>query len=103
MSLLHQDGQRDAFAVASHFRNDFYACLTSRRDGLFEVTDALLCADGPVTSPVDLTLLAEHRRGHGALYGALNEGRIDAVRLRRTLAALPQPKAQSRPSLTNSS
>ncbi|MET9364609.1 NF041680 family putative transposase [Streptomyces sp. NPDC006632] len=93
MSLLHQDGQRDAFAVASHFRNDFYASLTSRRDGLFEVTDALLCADGPVTSPVDLTLLAEHRRGHGALYGALNESRIDAVRLRRTLAALPQPKA----------
>lgn len=29
----------------------------------------------------------------GALYDALNRGRIDAVRLRRALAALPQPRA----------
>ncbi|MFZ3494745.1 NF041680 family putative transposase [Streptomyces sp. 5.8] len=93
MSLLHHDGRRDAFAVASRFRDDFYECLTRRRDGLFEVADALLCADGPVHTPVDLTLLAEHRRGHGALYAALNQGRIDAGRLRRTLAALPQPQA----------
>ncbi|WP_371572383.1 NF041680 family putative transposase [Streptomyces sp. NBC_01314] len=93
MSLLHNDAQREPFAVASHFRDDFYAGLTARRDELFELTDALLCADGPVRTPVDLTLLAEHRRGHGALYEALNRGRIDAGRLRRTLAALPQPKA----------
>ena len=39
-------------------------------------------------TPEDLTLLAEHRRGHGALYEALNRGRIDTGRLRRTLAAL---------------
>lgn len=44
-------------------------------------------------TPVDLTLLAEHRRGHGALYAALNQGRIETGRLRRTLAALPQPRA----------
>lgn len=93
MSLLYYDAQREPFAVASHFRDDFYACLTARRDELFELTDSLLCADGPVRTPVDLTLLAEHRRGHGALYEALNQGRIDAGRLRRTLAALPQPKA----------
>ncbi|MGW1766109.1 NF041680 family putative transposase [Streptomyces sp. NPDC002073] len=93
MSLLHHDARAEAFAEASRFRGDFYGCLTSRRDVLFELTDALLCADGPVTSPVDLTLLAEHRRGHGALYDALNRGRLDVVRLRRTLAALPQPKA----------
>lgn len=43
-------------------------------------------------SPVDLTLLAEHRRGHGALYDALNCGRIDVAGLRRALAVLPQPK-----------
>jgi len=30
---------------------------------LFELTDAVLCADGPVRSLVDLTLVAEHRRG----------------------------------------
>ncbi len=53
----------------------------------------LLRADGPVTAPVDLTPLAEHRHGHGALYVALHHGRIDAGRLRRTLAALPQPRA----------
>ncbi|QNT90426.1 DDE superfamily endonuclease [Streptomyces griseofuscus] len=93
MSLLHHDAGRDAFAVASHFRDDFYACLRAYGDELFELTDALLCADGPVRTPVDLTLLAEHRRGHGALYAALNEGRIDVGRLRRTLAALPQPQA----------
>ncbi|TDU77740.1 DDE superfamily endonuclease [Streptomyces sp. KS 21] len=42
---------------------------------------------------LNLTLLAEHRRGHGALYDALNHGRIDIDGLRRTLAALPRPKA----------
>jgi hypothetical protein len=92
MSLPQPDARREAFAEASRFREDFYACLHARRDELFELVDALLCADGPVTTPVDLTLLAEHRRGHGALYDALNRGRIDAGRLRRTLAALPQPK-----------
>lgn len=81
MSLPHPDVQRGEFAVASHFREVFYEYLTRRRDGLFEVADALLCADGPLTTPVDLTLLAEHRPGHGALYAALNEGRIDAGRL----------------------
>ncbi|MYW04213.1 NF041680 family putative transposase [Streptomyces sp. SID3343] len=93
MSLLHHDVRREPFAEASHFREDFFACLTARRDELFELMDALLCADGPVTAPVDLTLLAEHRRGHGALYDALSRGRLDVGRLRRTLAALPQPKA----------
>ncbi|MFD8420436.1 transposase [Streptomyces sp. NPDC059466] len=93
MSLLHHDVQREPFAEASHFREDFFACLTARRDELFELADALLCADGPVTAAVDLTLLAEHRRGHGALYDALNHGRIDIDGLRRTLAALPQPEA----------
>ncbi|RAJ29172.1 DDE superfamily endonuclease [Kitasatospora sp. SolWspMP-SS2h] len=93
MSLLHHDARREPFVEASHFREDFYGCLTVRRDELFELTDALLCADGPVTAPVDLTLLAEHRRGHGALYDALNRGRIEVERLRRTLAALPQPMA----------
>ncbi|MGW4649077.1 NF041680 family putative transposase [Kitasatospora sp. NPDC004289] len=93
MSLLYRDARRDPFAEASHFREAFFACLTARRDELFELVDALLCADGPVTAPVDLTLLPEHRRGHGALYDALNRGRLDVARLRRTLAALRQPKA----------
>jgi hypothetical protein len=49
------------------FRQEFYTSLTARADALFELTDALLCADGPVRSLVDLTLVAEHRRGHGAM------------------------------------
>ncbi|MDP9615798.1 hypothetical protein JOF35_008136 [Streptomyces demainii] len=53
---------------------------------------ALLCADGPVTAPVDLTLVAEHRRGHGAMYDALNCGNVDVPRLRQVLAGLPQPQ-----------
>lgn len=93
MSLLHHDGRDEAFDFTSHFREDFYACLPRRADALFELCDAMLCKDGSVTSPVDLTLLAEHRRGHGALYDALNQGCIDADRLRKALAALPQPKA----------
>ena len=38
-------------------------------------------------------MLAEHRRGHGAMYDALNHGRVDPQRLRRALAALPLPRA----------
>lgn len=92
MSVVCQDVRREAFAEASRFRDEFYECLTARRDELFELADALLCVDGPVTSPVDLTLVPEHRRGHGALYGALNRGRIDVERLRTLLAGLPLPR-----------
>ncbi|WP_392757810.1 ISAs1 family transposase [Streptomyces sp. LN590] len=88
MSLLHHDARREAFADASRFRGEFYECLTARRDELFELTDALLCVEGPVVSPVDLTLVPEHRRGHGAMYGALNHGRIDVERLRTLLAGI---------------
>jgi hypothetical protein len=93
MSVLCRDARRDVFAWASYFREIFYDCLTARGDALFERADALLCADGPVSSPVDLTLVAEHRRGHGAMYDALNCGNVNASRLRRLLAALPQPQA----------
>ncbi|MFI6340998.1 NF041680 family putative transposase [Streptomyces sp. NPDC050535] len=93
MSLLHHDARDEAFDFTAHFREDLYTCLTRRGDTLFELCDAMLCEDGPATSPVDLTLLAEHRRGHGALYDALNQGRIDVARLRKALAMLPQPKA----------
>jgi hypothetical protein len=45
------------------------------RGCVFELTDAVLCADRPVRSLVELILLAEHRRGHGAVYDALGQGR----------------------------
>jgi hypothetical protein len=69
------------------------ACLTARRDALFELCDALLCTDGPVRTLVDLALAPEHRRGHGSLYDGLNQGRINVSRLRRALAGMPLPRA----------
>ncbi|MFF7358578.1 NF041680 family putative transposase [Streptomyces filipinensis] len=91
-SLLPGAVRREAFAEASRFRGEFYECLTARRDALSEWVDAVLCADGAVKSPVDLTLLPEHRRGHGAMYGGLNHGRINLGRLRAALAGLPLPR-----------
>ena len=76
----------------SGFRTAFYRCLSSRADTLFELTDALLCADRPVTTLVGLSLAPEHRRGHGSLYDALNHGGIDDARLRTVLAGLPIPR-----------
>jgi hypothetical protein len=75
------------------FRQEFYRSLTARADVLFELTDAVLCADGPVRSLVDLTLVAEHRRGHGAMYDALGHGRVEPERLRRSLVSLSLPRA----------
>ena len=80
-------------AVLSRFRLDFHACLTARADELCELADAVLCADGPVRSLAGLSLAPGHRRGHGALYDAVNRGRIDIARLRRSLAGLPLPRA----------
>ena len=39
----------DPAVVLAVFRRDFYECLTARADALFELTDAVLCTDGPVT------------------------------------------------------
>ncbi len=75
------------------FRRELYRCFTARADALFEVADAVLCADGPVRTLAGLSLAPEHRRGHGALYDAVNHGGIDIGRLRRSLAGLPLPRA----------
>jgi hypothetical protein len=80
-------------AVLSRFRLDFHACLTARREEIFELADAVLCADGPVRTLAGLSLAPEHRRGHGALYDAVNHGRVSVGRLRRSLAGLPLPRA----------
>jgi hypothetical protein len=77
----------------SRFRIEFYDCLYTRADTLFELCDAVLCADGPVKSLVELTLSAEHRRGHGAMYDALSTGWLEPRRLRRVLTSLPLPRA----------
>jgi DDE superfamily endonuclease len=93
MDSLSEDAGGGPVAVLSRFRRDFHACLTARADELCELADAVLCADGPVRCLAGLSLVAEHQRGHGALYGAVNHGRIDVGWLRRSLAGLPIPRA----------
>jgi hypothetical protein len=86
-----QDGRaRDRLAG---FRRELYGCFTARADVLFELADAVLCAEGPVKTLVGLSLAPEHQRGHGALYDAVNAGRIQIGRLRRAVAGLPLPRA----------
>ena len=93
MDSLPENAGGGPAAVLSRFRREFRACLTARADELAELADAVLCADGPVRSLAALSLAPEHRRGHGALYDAVNHGRIDIARLRRSLAGLPLPRA----------
>ena len=78
------------------FRWELYTCLTARADALFELTDAVLCAQGPVRSLAELSLEPEHRRGHGGLYDGLNAGRIGFARLRRALDGLALPRVGGR-------
>lgn len=92
MTIVKDAGRVAALGELSEFRQEFYQCLSRRADACFELADALLCADGPVGSLVGLSLAAEHRRGHGALYDAVNQGMIEVDRLRRALAGLPLPR-----------
>lgn len=93
MTSVHDTGVAGALGELSRFRHKFYQSLSARADTLFELTDAVLCSHGPVTSLAALSLVPEHRRGHGALYDAVNHGRIEVNRLRVTLAGLPLPRA----------
>ena len=86
-------GTREALERLGAFRGALYRCLTRRADALFELAEAMLCADGPVRTLAGLSLAPEHRRGHGALYDAVNAGRIEIGRLRRAVAGLPLPRA----------
>jgi hypothetical protein len=81
-----------AAVALDQFRGELYRCLGRRADELFELVDAVLCAEGPVRSLVGLCLAPEHRRGHGALYDAVNGGEVDHARLRETLVRLPLPR-----------
>jgi hypothetical protein len=94
--MLQNPSSVESLPVLSWFRTEFYACLTARRDALFELADAVLCADGPVKTLVGLSLVPEHRRGHGALYDAVNHGDLDVARLRVALAKVPLPRCDGR-------
>jgi DDE superfamily endonuclease len=74
------------------FRWEWYRSLTRWPDALFELTDAVLCAPGPVTSLPELSLAGVHRRGHGSTYAALADGQMEVCRLRIALAGLELPR-----------
>lgn len=93
MISVHHAGDAGVSGQLSVLRQEFYRCLTRRADALFELTDAVLCADGPVRSVAELSLVGEHRRGHGSGYAALARGEVNVDRLRTTLASVPLPRA----------
>ncbi|MET9031007.1 transposase [Nocardia sp. NPDC004168] len=93
MNSVHDTGCAGAVGELSAFRQELYRCLPRRADAVFDVVDAVLCADGPVRSLPELSLVGEHRRGHGSVYAALDRGRIDIARLRRALVSVPLPRA----------
>src|SRR5215212_10282746 len=68
------------------FRAELHACYTRRADALFELGDALLCAQAVPSLP-HLSLEPVCRRGWGSVYAALARGQIDAERLRDLLAS----------------
>lgn len=75
------------------FRRALYRCFGRRADALFELVDvdAVLTADSPVSSLVELCLEKAFRRGHGALYDALACGEVDVAALTALIAGTWQP------------
>src|SRR5271156_1630576 len=71
------------------FRRELYRCFTARADALSELCDAALCKQDRVHLLAELSLEPGHQRGHGALYDALNCGKVQASRLRWALAGVP--------------
>lgn len=66
------------------FRCSFYDSLAVRPDALVELTDAVLCAERPVTTLVGLSLTPEH----GGPYHGLAAGEIRVEQLRRPSVGL---------------
>jgi hypothetical protein len=85
------DDRDQARVRLAGFRGEMYRCLGKRRDALFELADSVLCKQDRVHMLAELSLEPECRRGHGAVYDALNCGQVHIGRLRRALAGLPLP------------
>ena len=85
-------GGERARDMLAWFRGELCQCLVKRRDALLELADAVLCRPGRVHMLAELSLEPECRRGHGAVYDAVNAGQVHVARLRRALAALPLPR-----------
>src|SRR5579863_8421244 len=73
------------------FRRELHRCFTARADALSELCDAALCKQDRVHMLAELSLEPGHQRGHGALYDALNCGKVQVSRLRWALAGVPLP------------
>jgi hypothetical protein len=95
-SVVGDVGRVEAYGALSGFRTEFYQCLDARADGLFELVEAMLCAEGPVVCLPELSLAGVHRRGHGGLYDALASGKLNVARFRMVLAALELPRIRGR-------
>ena len=63
------------------FRSQLYDCFTAWKDTLFELIDALLVSPQRLESLPWLSLEAPLRRGHGSIYRALAQGRLDPAAL----------------------
>ena len=85
-------GEDLARGLLAAFRGELYRCFSTRRDALLELADAVLCKPDRVHMLAELSLEPECRRGHGAVYDAVNGGQVAIARLRRALAALPLPR-----------
>jgi hypothetical protein len=96
---VHDERIMEPSDALQTFRRSLYECLPRRSDALFELADAILCADGAVPSPAHLSLQAPHRRGWGSLYAALDRGRIDDEALRKLLARYPLASTEGEPSV----
>ena len=70
------DRADEALARPAGFRRELYFCFGLRRDVLFEVCDAVLCKQERVLMLAEVSLEPECRRGHGAVYDALNCGQV---------------------------
>jgi hypothetical protein len=84
-------GPQSGPGVLRGFRAELYGCLTARGDALFELCDAVLCGDGPVRDLAGLSLVPGYRRGHGAVYDAVNAGAVDIGRLRWAVGCVRLP------------
>jgi hypothetical protein len=71
------------------FRGELFRCFGKYRDTLAEVCDAVLCEQDRVHMAAELSLEPECRRGHGAVYKALNRRQVQVARLRWALATVP--------------
>ena len=69
-----EPGEKRARGVLAGFRGELYRCFGTRRDALFEACDAVLCKQDRVHMLAELSLEPECRRGHGAVYDAVNAG-----------------------------